>query len=117
SAGIAVQLAVLWLLTALLGVHYQIATLVAVTTAVAHNFLWHWRWTWADRALAPRAAGRAFTRFATRHGVVSLTVNLLLMPVLVTCAGLPLIASNLLAIVVSGLANFYLAGTVAFRRS
>jgi putative flippase GtrA len=115
-AGVGVQLAVLWLLTVGLGLHYQIATLVAVTTAVAHNFLWHWRWTWADRPLAPRAAAGAFARFAMSNGVVSLTVNLLLMPVLVTYARLPLLAASLVAIAGSGLANFYLADVVAFRR-
>jgi len=28
---------------------YVLATLVAVESAILHNFFWHERWTWADR--------------------------------------------------------------------
>jgi putative flippase GtrA len=115
-AGILLQLATLWLLTSRAGVHYQAATLLAVTAAILHNFVWHWRWTWADRALAPRAAARAFGRFALTNGAVSLGINLMAMPLLITGAGLPPVPANLLAIAGAGLANFYLADTVAFRR-
>jgi len=114
-AGILVQLAMLWLLTSRAGIHYQAATLLAVAAAILHNFVWHWRWTWADRALTPRAAADAFGRFALTNGAVSLVVNLMAMPLLVTVAGLPPVPANLLAIASAGLANFYLADRVAFR--
>jgi putative flippase GtrA len=114
-AGILVQLATLWLLTSRAGIHYQAATLLAVAAAILHNFVWHWRWTWADRALTPRAAADAFGRFALTNGAVSLVVNLMAMPLLVTVAGLPPVPANLLAIASAGLANFYLADRVAFR--
>jgi putative flippase GtrA len=114
-AGILVQLAVLWLLTSGAGIHYQAATLLAVAAAILHNFVWHLRWTWADRVLTPRAAVHAFGRFALTNGAVSLVVNLMAMPLLVTVAGLPPVAANLLAIASAGLVNFYLADTVAFR--
>ena len=52
AVGIGVQLAMLWLLTAL-GVPYLMATALAVETAVLHNFLWHQRFTWADRSPGP----------------------------------------------------------------
>ena len=115
-AGVLVQLATLWLLTSRAGIHYQAATLLAVAAAVLHNFVWHWRWTWADRALTPRAAARAFGRFALTNGAVSLGVNLMAMPLLVAGADLPPVPANLLAIASAGLANFYLADTVAFRQ-
>ena len=115
-AGILVQLAMLWLLTSRAGIHYQAATLLAVAAAILHNFVWHWRWTWADRALTPRAAADAFGRFALTNGAVSLVVNLMAMPLLVTVAGLPPVPANLLAIASAGLANFYLADAVAFRQ-
>ena len=114
-AGILVQLATLWLLTSRAGIHFQAATLLAVAAAILHNFVWHWRWTWADRALTPRAAADAFGRFALTNGAVSLVVNLMAMPLLVTVAGLPPVPANLLAIASAGLANFYLADRVAFR--
>jgi putative flippase GtrA len=115
-AGILVQLATLWLLTSRAGIHYQAATLLAVAAAILHNFVWHWRWTWAVRALTPRAAVHAFGRFAVTNGAVSLVVNLMAMPLLVTGTGLPPVPANLLAIASAGLANFYLADTVAFRQ-
>jgi putative flippase GtrA len=114
-AGILIQLAILWLLTSLVGMHYQGATLLAVVGAIVHNFVWHWRWTWADRALTPRAAASAFGRFAMTNGAVSLTVNLLAMPLLIAVGGLSPVPANLLAITSAGLVNFYLADTVAFR--
>ena len=48
--GIAVQLLALVLLKTGLHLNYLVATALAVETAVIHNFLWHERFTWADRA-------------------------------------------------------------------
>jgi putative flippase GtrA len=55
--GIAVQLLALVLLKAVLQVNYLVVTALAVETAVIHNFLWHERFTWADRT------GTGFSRF------------------------------------------------------
>ena len=46
-AGAAVQLTALKLLS-VVGVHYLIATALAVEAAVLHNFFWHCRWTWKE---------------------------------------------------------------------
>ena len=54
--GIAVQMLVLVVLKTGLHLDYLTATALAVETAVIHNFLWHERFTWADRA------GAGFTR-------------------------------------------------------
>ena len=62
------------------------------------------------------SAAHAFGRFALTNGAVSLGVNLMAMPLLVTGAGLPPVPANLLAIAGAGLANFYFADTVAFRQ-
>ena len=45
ALGIGVQLAALWLLVDVAGLHYSLATMAAVGLAVLHNFAWHWRWT------------------------------------------------------------------------
>jgi GtrA-like protein len=47
--GIAVHLLMLVVLKSGLHLHYLAATALAVETAVVHNFLWHERFTWADR--------------------------------------------------------------------
>src|SRR5262249_8430739 len=48
-AGVGVQLLVLALLKSGFGVPYLTATVLAVETAVLHNFFWHERWTWIER--------------------------------------------------------------------
>ena len=48
--GIVVQVLVLLVLKTGLHLHYLVATALAVEAAVIHNFLWHERFTWADRA-------------------------------------------------------------------
>ena len=46
--GIGVQLAVLSVLIRA-GVHYLVATAIAVEIALLHNYVWHKHWTWAGR--------------------------------------------------------------------
>jgi putative flippase GtrA len=52
--GVAVQFAALFVLKAVLHVDYLVATAVAVEAAVLHNFIWHERFTWADRTGSDR---------------------------------------------------------------
>jgi len=110
--GIAFQLAILWILTEI-GVGYLAASSAAIVVTVAHNFGWHWLWTWADRT--PRVApAMAFARFFMANGLVSLMSNLALMPLVAGRFGLPAVPSNLIVIVVAGVLNFGLADRVAF---
>ncbi len=112
--GLAVQLATLWLLIHGCGLHYLVATILGVAAAVVHNFVWHWRWTWADRRLAPRRLLAAFWRFAIANGAVSLAGNVLMMPMLVGGFGLPPVPANVTAVAICGLINFSLADRVVF---
>jgi putative flippase GtrA len=113
ALGIGVQLGVLWILTRGLHAGYITATILAVSAAVAHNFLWHWRWTWADRAIPIAAAPAALARFAAANGAVSIVGNVIVMAILVQ-AGLPAIGANLLAIALCGLINYWLGDRVVF---
>jgi len=73
AMGIIVQLLSLALLLRILEFHYLWATVLAVETAVLHNFIWHWRWTWADRrsdGLNHMAA--TLLRFNFSNGMISL---------------------------------------------
>ena len=67
--GIAVQLLALFVLKAGLHFNYLIATALAVETAVIHNFLWHARFTWADRS---RAGFTRFLKFNLTTGLFSM---------------------------------------------
>jgi putative flippase GtrA len=114
-AGVAVQLAALTVLTHF-GVGYLAATLLAVECAVLHNFFWHERWTWRERAEhTPQLWSIRLLRFHLANGLVSLLGNWLLMAWLVGILGGPVLVSNLIAIVLCGTANFVAGDLYVFR--
>ena len=117
AMGIVVQLAVLGFLNSVLKLDYQPATVLAVEAAVLHNFIWHERFTWADRAsLTRRQALRRLAHFNLTTGMVSILGNLLLMRLLVALAHLPPLPANLISIAGCSLGNFLLSEYIVFRR-
>ena len=117
ALGIGVQLATVWALTELAGLSYIPATVFGVSLAIAHNFLWHLRWTWADRDLTGSRAAQAFVSFVAANGVVSYGGNVVVMIALVAGAGVPVLPANLLAIAACGLVTFWLGDTIVFSPS
>jgi putative flippase GtrA len=116
AIGIVVQLAVLWILNGLLKLDYLPATALAVEAAVLHNFIWHERFTWADRAsVTRRQALLRLLHFNFTTGAVSILGNLVLMRVLVGQAHLPALPANLISIAGCSLANFLLSEYLVFR--
>mgnify|MGYP001561737806 FL=1 len=113
AIGIFVQLAALALLRELLRFHYLAATALAVETAVLHNFVWHERWTWAERRT--RGVLGRLARFNFSTGLVSIVSNLVVMRLLVGWLGLHYLAANLLSIAAASLANFLLSELFVFR--
>jgi len=114
--GIAVQLGILALLRVGFGMDYMLATALAVEAAVVHNFVWHERFTWADRGTLTLAqsVGR-LVRFNLTTGAVSILGNLAFMRLLVGAAGLPFLPANMLSIAGCSVANFLLSDRVVFR--
>lgn len=114
ALGIGVQLATLALLTRA-GLWYLAATAFAVETAVIHNFLWHERMTWRDRAtpLLRHLLGR-FLRFQLANGLISLLGNLLMMRLLVGALHVPILWANMAAIAACGLVNFLVSDRLVF---
>jgi len=113
AIGIGVQLGALALLRRA-GVDYLLATVLAVEAAVLHNFVWHERYTWRDRAVSGWARGTRLLRFHLTNGAVSLAGNALIMRVLVGELSVAVIPANLVAIAVCWLANFLLSDCVVF---
>jgi putative flippase GtrA len=113
-AGIAVQVAVLVALVAV-GLNLQVATVTAVGAAILHNFVWHLRWTWVDRA-SNASVVQLFARFSAANGLVSLAGNAVLTTVLVEHAGVRVAAASLIAIATCGILNYTLADLVVFTR-
>ena len=112
ATGIAVQLLTLALLLKFSGLHYLAATALAVEASVLHNFIWHRRWTWADRHGSSNRA--MLLKFNLTNGALSLAGNLFLMWLLVSGGGLDARLANLITISLCALANFFLSERVVF---
>jgi dolichol-phosphate mannosyltransferase len=113
--GIGVQLAALAIFRSLLHLDYLLATVLAVEAAVLHNFLWHERFTWADRPSRRfRHSMVRLVRFNASNGLVSILANVLLMRVLVGTLGMQYFVANLIAIAASSLVNFLLSDCFVF---
>lgn len=101
-----------------LKIDYLLATGLAVEIAVIHNFLWHERFTWADRPAAHRMQSLfRFAKFNATNGAVSILGNLALMRLLVGKLKFNYIVSNCAAIVACSLLNFLLGDRVVFDAS
>jgi putative flippase GtrA len=112
ATGIAVQLVSLAFLLRVAGVHYLLATALAVELSVLHNFIWHKKWTWADRNSA--SSGAMLLRFNLTNGALSILGNLFFMWLFVGCAGMDARFANVLTISICALANFILSDMVVF---
>ena len=112
--GFGMQLAVLSFLTRD-GMNYLLATGLAVESAILHNFIWHQRFTWADRGrpLFPHTL-RRLLRFQLSNGAISLLGNLLLMRLLVGSLRWPVIAANRVTVLGCSLANFLVSDEWVF---
>jgi putative flippase GtrA len=115
--GILVQLATLDLLTRAFRWNYLAATALAVEAAVLHNFLWHERFTWADRiSLNFSQCVSRLLRFNLTTGTVSIIGNLAFMQLLVGCIGVPPLPANLTSIAACSLLNFVVNDRFVFRK-
>ncbi len=112
TLGFLCQLGVLHLLVSA-GVPVAISTALGVLAAVAHNFLWHRRWTWRDRVRDAGSPHAQFLRFSGLNGLVSLVGNVAITTGLAAW-GLPALTANLVAVAVCSLANFVLADRLVF---
>jgi putative flippase GtrA len=107
ALGIGVQLAILFALRGGFHLNYLLATTLAVEAAVVHNFLWHERYTWADRVQPSwRRSLPRLLRFNLSNGAVSIIGNLALMKLMVDVGRMNYIVADCVAIALCSLANF-----------
>jgi Predicted membrane protein len=105
AIGILVQVAVLYLLSAA-RTNYLIATVVAVESAILHNFIWHRLFTWSDQRRSLSGTFAALLRFNLSNGLISMAGNLALMALFSGELHWPLLSANLLSVTICALANF-----------
>jgi putative flippase GtrA len=111
-----VQLAVVTLLSHGAGVHYLVATAIAVESAVLHNFVWHQQWTWRDRPTSSaRGVARRLVRFHLLNGSISLIGNIVITSILTGSTGLDPVVANMLAIAVCSTLNFFGSDALVFK--
>jgi putative flippase GtrA len=114
--GIAVQMTVLFVLTSYFGVGYLLAAGIAVEAALLHNFVWHERWTWADRAgIFYSNVSRRLLWFHITNGALSMASNLLLTHFFVERLGWHYLAANGFAIAACSIANFVAGNCLVFK--
>src|SRR5246127_5070839 len=102
--GIGVQLLAIALLKSGLHLNYLLATALAVEAAVVHNYLWHERFTWADR-VAENSWIR-FVKFNLSTGLFSIAGNVLLMRALVGAVHVNYFVANMVTIATCSIVNF-----------
>jgi putative flippase GtrA len=112
--GIGVQLAVLAALKTGLHLNYLVATVLAVEFAVIHNFFWHERFAWIERA--KENATLRLLKFNLANGALSIFGNLLLMKFFVGLLHFHYLLANLTAISICSVANFLLSDRFVFRK-
>jgi len=113
--GVAVQFIVLSVLAGSVGLHYLVATALAVETAVLHNFVWHERWTWVDRRAAHRSTRvERLVRFHLTNGAFSILSNLVFTGAFVEFLGLHYLVANLLSIAMCSVLNFLVSDRFVF---
>jgi putative flippase GtrA len=117
AMGVVVQLALLVALKEWARLGYLAATVLAVEGAVLHNFVWHERFTWKERAGGP--AGQVLARLLRFHlgnGLISIAGNLALMRLLVGWWHVNYLAANIATIAICSAANFVAGEWFVFRR-
>ena len=115
ALGWLVQASVLAALVHIVRMHYLLATALAVEAAVLHNFLWHCRWTWADRR-RHRSLASALLLFHLSNGLVSIAGNLALMRIFVGVLRWEPVLANVVSVVLCSVVNFLLADRFVFAR-
>jgi len=110
-----VQLGMLTLLAGHFGLHYLVATALAVESAIIHNFFWHERWTWGDRGLRG-TPGRwpRLLRFNLTSGSISILGNVVFMSVFVGQFGLHYLVGNVVSIASCAILNFFVSDRLVF---
>lgn len=116
--GMCVQLTVLPLLKSGLGLDYLPATVLAVEAAVLHNFAWHEKFTWSDRASVHyKEVVKRLLRFNLTTGMISIIGNVVIMKFLVGQEHLPYMMANIIAIGCCSVANFLCSEVIVFRKT
>jgi putative flippase GtrA len=105
GSGYVVNLIVFSLLTQVTDVNHLLAAVGAFIVAVTNNFLLNRHWTFRRQGSTEAHAGFQAARFFT-VSLVGLGVNLVVLELLISAAGMPELASQAIAVAVATPVNF-----------
>jgi putative flippase GtrA len=114
ALGFVLQLAAIAFLTTA-GWPYLPAAAIAVELAAVHNFCWHERWTWRDRAMPRRAVGRRLADYHLTTVSSAVAGNVMLTGAFVEVFGAPPLLANVAAVCILACAGFAVADRWVFR--
>jgi putative flippase GtrA len=116
AIGICIHISALYVYVTVFKANSLLATVLAVETAILHNFVWHHFLTWGDRRFATGCdVFRRLLVFNATTGGVSIAGNLLFVSLMAEGAHMSLLAANLIAIAACSLINFVLSDKFVFR--
>ena len=111
--GFVLQTAMLSMLVRWAGLATGLAITIAVLAAVSHNFFWHEHFTWPDLPRETRL--KRWFSFHLSTGVVSILSNVVVTMAVMAVTGLPVVASNVVAVAIVSVANFWVNDRLVFR--
>src|SRR3954452_11942035 len=100
-------------MTSAFHLNYMLATALAVEAAIIHNYLWHERFTWADRP--ERKSLLRFLKFNLTTGALSILGNVVIMGILVTAWKMNYLLANAVTITACSIGNFLVSDRLVFQ--
>ena len=113
ALGFVLQTATLSALVVWTGLDTSVAVTVAVFLTASHNFLWHERYTWPG--LPREQRWKRWASFQLSTGVLSVVSNVVVTAGVMAATGLPVVAANVVAVLVVSVVNFWVSDRVVFR--
>ena len=115
--GMPVNMGMLYLLKDVAGFPLILASVIAIETAIVHNYIWHRHWTWAHRNRGERPPFfKQLIAYNVATGLVDLVVNVSVLWVLTTFFGVYYLISNAAGMILGPLIKFWLNEKVIFRK-
>ncbi|MEO0827447.1 MAG: glycosyltransferase [Cyanobacteria bacterium J06639_16] len=116
-SGLAVDMAVFFLLFGNLGLGLTTSNILSAETAIINNFIWNDAWTFADFAKQQQGWGARFKRFIKFNTIclVGLVLNTLLLNLLFNVFGINAFLAKLIAIAIVTAWNFWLNLKLSWR--
>ena len=110
--GFVLQTTLLSVLVRWAGLGTAAAVTLAVLAAVSHNFFWHEHFTWPD--LPRETRFRRWLSFHLSTGLVSVISNVATTVIVAKVTGLPVVASNAIAVAIVSMVNFWVSDRLIF---